>query len=146
MSSSERNKQLRIVSELLLVHVPAVLDDQQFTRDLLCVIGVTLRAAWEDAEKSARAWDKKAYDVKADHLRDEWAWAMGAANYAEGLAYRVERITSEDLGKLRLLIRPEFEPPARKLIKHIDRLRGAAQGNLARQQRERSRTPRRSLV
>lgn len=71
-----------------LVHLPALLDDQELARDMLAVVGVTLRAAWEDAEKSATVWDKKAYHLRANRLHDEWAWAMGAANYAEGLTYR----------------------------------------------------------
>jgi hypothetical protein len=52
MTISDRNKHLRIVAEILLVHLPGLLDDQELARDLLSVAGVTLRAAWEDAEKS----------------------------------------------------------------------------------------------
>jgi len=142
----ERNKELNIVAEILLVHLPAVLTDQALAHDLLAVVGVTLRAAWEDVEKSATAWDKKAYFIKADHLRDEWGWAMGAANYAEGLAYRDAPITAEYLHKLRLLIKPDLEAPARRIIKDLAAFRGAAAANRARQQSEKSRTPKRALV
>jgi hypothetical protein len=142
----ERNKQLRIVAEILQVHLPKVLDDQELARGLLSVVGVTLRAAWEDAEQSARVWDKKHYHVKADRWRDEWAWAVGAANYAEGLAYRDAPITAEDLQKLALLVKPDLEVSSRRVIKDPTRFRGAAAANRIRQQRERSRTPKRSLV
>lgn len=146
MTVGERNKELNIVAEILEVHLPAVLKDQALVRDLLAVVGVTLRAAWEDAEKSATAWDKKAYHIKADRLRDEWSWALGAANYAEGLAYRDGLITAEHLRKLRLLIKPDLEAPARRIIKDPAAFRGAAAANRARQQREKSRTPKRALV
>lgn len=146
MSVSDRNKHLRIVAEILLVYLPDLLDDQELARDLLSVVGVTLRAAWEDAEKSAAVWDNKAYHLKADQLRDEWGWAMGAANYAEGLANRDVPVTAEGLHKLQLLIKPELEVSSRRIIKTPEAFRGAAAANRARQQREKSRTPKRALV
>ncbi len=146
MTVQDRNKHLRIVAEIMLMHLPDVLDDQGLARDLLSVVGVTLRAAWEDAEKSAAAWDKRAYHLKADRLRDEWAWAMGAANYAEGLAYRDGPVTAEGVRTLRLLIKPELEVSSRRVIKDPAHFRGAAAANRARQQREGSRTPKRALV
>ena len=146
MTISDRNKHLRIVAEILLVHLPGLLDDQELARDLLSVAGVTLRAAWEDAEKSAAVWDNKAYHLKADQLRDEWSWAAGAANYAEGLASRDVPVTAESLHKLRLLIKPGLEVSSRRVIKSPDSFRGAAAANRARQRREKSRTPKRALV
>jgi hypothetical protein len=47
---------------------------------------------------------------------------------------------------LRLLVKAELEVPARRIIKTPDSFRGAAAANRARQQREKRRTPRRSLV
>lgn len=146
MTVRERKKELNIVAEILEMHLPAVLKDQALVRDLLAVVGVTLRAAWEDADKSAAVWDKKAYHIKADQLREEWGWALGAANYAEGLAYRDAPITAEHLHKLRLLIKSDLEVPARRIIKDLSAFRGAAAANRARQQREKSRTPKRALV
>ena len=137
---------MRIVSEIMLVHLPSLVDDQQLVRDLLSVIGVTVRAAFEDAQKSVTAWDNKAYHVKADRLRDEWGWAPGAANYAEGLAYRDKPVVGDSLRKLRMLIKPELSVSSRRIIKSLESFRGAAAGNSARRQRERSRTPKRSLV
>jgi hypothetical protein len=146
MSVKERNKHLRIVAEIMELHLPDVLNDQQLARDLLSVISVAIQSAWEDAEKSARAWDKKAYHVKADRLRDEWSWAMGAANYAEGLAYRDAPIDAESLRKLRMLIEPELSATNRTIVKNPEAFRGAAAANRARQEREGSRTPKRSMV
>jgi hypothetical protein len=99
MTVADRKKQLRIVAEMLLVHLPALLNprhapprgasagdqtsqaDQPLIRDLLTVVSLAIRAAADDAEKSAVAWDKRAYDLRADELRREWEWASGAANY-----------------------------------------------------------------
>ncbi len=146
MSVAERKKQLRIVAEILLVHLPAVLEDQELARDLLSVVGVTLRAMYEDVLRSARVWDRKHYHVRADRLREEWTWALVAANTAEGLAYREAPVTSANLDRLRRLIRPPLEPPGRRIIRNPEAFRGAAQANRERQRRERSRTPKRSLV
>jgi len=142
----ERNKHMRIVAEILEVHLPAYLGDQPLAHDLMSIVGVTLRAAWEDAEKSAQAWDKRAYDLKSDRLRRQWAWAMGAANYASGLADRKDPITEESVRKVRALVKPELEVSSRRVIKDPERFRGAAAANRARQAREKSRTPKRSMV
>lgn len=146
MTAAERNKHLRIVAEILLVHLPAVLQDQELTRDLLSVVGVALRAAYEDALRSAEVWDRKHYHVRADGLRADWTWALAAANTAEGLAYREAPITMEKVDRLRHLIRPTLEMPGRRIIGDPEALRGAAQANYERQQREKRRTPWRSLV
>ena len=128
MTVKERKRQLRVVAELLLVHLPAALSaDQALARDLLAVVGTALRAIHADAEKSARAWDKRAYDLKSDKLRREWGWALGAANYARGLALRKQEPDREALRKLRLLIRPELTKARREQIKDPTRFRGAAE-------------------
>lgn len=129
MPLTDRNRQLRVVAELLLVHLPATLkqNEQALAHDLLAVAGTALREVYDDAQQSAKAWDKRAYDVRADALRREWDWALGASNYALGLAMRFEPVTLESLGKLRTLIVPELERPARKQIAEPARFRGAAQ-------------------
>jgi len=146
MTVAERNRQLRIVAEIMLVHLPVALGDQDLARDLLSVVGVTLRAAYEDALRSADVWDRKHYHVRADRLREEWTWALAAANTAEGLAYREASVTAENVDRLRRLIRPLLEVPGRRIIRDPEAFRGAAQANRERQRRERSRTPKRSLV
>jgi len=94
-----------------------------------------------------------AYHLKADPpplppYRGDggWGWAMGAANYAEGLANRDVPVTAEGLHKLQLLIKPELEVSSRRIIKTPEAFRGAAAASRARQQREKSRTPKRALV
>jgi hypothetical protein len=146
MTINDRRKQLRIVAEMLLVHLPAVLDDQPLTRDLLTVTNLAVRAAAADAEKSATAWDKRAYHVKADQLRREWEWAPGAANYAAGLAERPQPVTPADLEKLLALVGCELEHPKRLHYKNPDAFRGAREANRQREQREGRRVPKRSLV
>jgi hypothetical protein len=143
---ADRNKQMRIVAEMLLVHLPAVLNDQSLARDLLTVTNLAIRAAADDAEKSAAAWDKRAYHVKADELRREWEWAPGAANYAAGLADRRQVVTAVDLEKLRTLIGVVLERPKRLHYKNPDAFRGARQATQKREQQEGRRLPKRSLV
>ncbi len=127
MSIQERNRQLRIVSEILLVHLPECLTkDQALARDLLAVAGKALREIYDDADESSKSWDKRAYHVRADELRREWDWALGAANYALGLALQSEPLTPSSIAKLRVLIRPDIEAPARRQIQEPARFRGAA--------------------
>jgi len=143
MTVAERKKQLRIVSEMLLVHLPAVLKDQDLARDLLVVVSLAIRAAAADAEKSAAAWDARAYHVRADALRREWAWATGAANYAAGLADRQDPVVHADLEKLLALIGVSLERPKRHRYKNLEAFRGAREATLAQGKRP---LPKRSLV
>lgn len=127
MTIKERNQQLRVVAEILLVHIPEQLPtDPELTRDLVSVAGLALRTIAEDAEKSAKAWDKRAYDLRADELRREWAWAAAAANYTLGIALRPEPIHSIDIIKIRKMIDADLEKPARRQIPDPTRFRGAA--------------------
>jgi hypothetical protein len=127
MTIKERNQQLRVVAEILLVHIPEQIKaDPELTRDLLSVAGTALEAIAEDAEKSAKAWDKRAYDLRADELRREWAWAAGAANYTLGVALRPQAIQAADIAKIRQMIGVEIEKPGRRQIPDPTRFRGAA--------------------
>lgn len=146
VTTTQRNKHLRIVAEVLLVHLPAVLNDQELARDLLSVVGATLRAAWEDALRSAEVWDRRHYHVRADQLREEWTWALAAANTAEGLAYREAPVTAQSLDRLRRLIPAPLQAPSRCVIRNPEAFRGAARAGQDRFRREGRRTPRRSLV
>lgn len=143
---ADRKKQMRIVAEMLLVHLPALLDDPSLARDLLTVVSLAIRAAAADAEKTATAWDKRAYHLKADQLRREWLWAPGAANYATGLADRSQPPAQADLQKLRALIGFELERPRRLRYKNPEAFRGSREANRQRERREGRRTPKRSLV
>ncbi|MDF1512174.1 MAG: hypothetical protein P1S60_00035 [Anaerolineae bacterium] len=139
MALTDRNRQMRVVAEILLVHLPELIDqDQDLARDLLSVAGTALRDIYEDAEQSAKAWDKKAYHVRADAFRREWDWSLGASNYALGLAAREKPLSLESLTRFRQLIRPKLEKPARRQIPDPTRFRGAAQAvrdKLARQRK-----------
>lgn len=146
MTVADRNKQLRIVAEMLMVHLPAVLNDAPLAQDLLTITSLAIRAAAVDAEKSAAAWDKRAYHLRADELRREWTWAPGAANYAAGLAERPQPITKEDLKKLQALIGISLERPKRLHYKNPEAFRGAREANRQREQREGRSTPKRSMV
>ncbi|MCU0519101.1 MAG: hypothetical protein MUF84_00160 [Anaerolineae bacterium] len=137
MAIKERNQQMRVVAELLTVHVPEQLgQDPDLARDLLSVAGTALHEIYEDAEQSAKAWDKRAYHSKADELRRDWDWAAGASNYALGLALRPQPLGQIDVDKLVRLIRPGIEKPARRQISDPVRFRGAAR-IVKRQQTER---------
>jgi hypothetical protein len=140
MAIKDRNQQLRVVAEIILVHIPDLLaKDPDLARDLLSVAGTALAEIYEDAEQSAKSWDKRAYHVRADEMRREWDWALPASNYALGLALRPVALKAEDLGKLQRLIEPGLEKPARRQITDPSRFRGAAQ--LVRQQQTQRRKP-----
>jgi len=128
MAVKERNQQLRLISEALLVHIPDLLvKDPGLAQDLMSVTATALRTIHEDIERSSKAWDKKAYHVRADELRREWGWTEGAANYALGLALRSRPLKRTDVAKLRLLIKVKLEKPARRQMPDPTRFRGAAQ-------------------
>lgn len=140
MAIKDRNQQLRVVAEILLVHIPDVLDkDPNLARDLLSVVGTALSDIYEDAEQSAKAWDKRAYHVRADEMRREWGWSLGASNYALGLALRPTALKSADIEKLQRLIQPGLEKPSRRQISDPTRFRGAAQA--VREQQANKRKP-----
>ena len=126
MTVKERNQNLRMVIELVRVHLPNTLNDSNLCKDICAVIAVNLRRIADDTEKSATAWDKKAYHVKADELRREMAWALPAAQIAESFAYQPRKFTLEALGRLQGLVRGEVEPGTRTRFKDIEALRGAA--------------------
>jgi len=128
MAIKDRNQQLRVVAEILLIHIPELLNaDPDLARDLLSVAGTALREIYDDAEKSAEAWDKRAYHVRADEMRREWDWALAASNYALGLVGRAQSPSESDIEKLKRLVRPDLEKPTRRQISDPSRFRGAAQ-------------------
>jgi hypothetical protein len=127
MAIKERNQQMRVVAEILLIHLPEVLPkDQALAHDLLAVVGTALNTIYEDAEHSTEAWDKRAYHSRADAMRKEWVWALAASNYALGLALRPDPLTPAALEKVQRLIHPGLQRPARRQITDPARFRGAA--------------------
>ena len=128
MAVKERNQQLRIVAEILLGHIPEQLaQDPALAHDLMSVAATALRSIYDDAEKSTKAWDRKAYHVRADKLRREWDWSLGASNYALALALRMTPLKRTDIAKLRLMIGVKLQKPARRQIADPKRFQGAAQ-------------------
>ncbi|MCS7060921.1 MAG: hypothetical protein RMN25_07105 [Anaerolineae bacterium] len=128
MTIKERNQDLRMVAELAEVHLPASLHDESLCKDMCAVIAITLRRFAADGEKSANAWDKRAYHSKADELRREIAWALPAAQIAEALAYSPKPFTAGDLQRLRTALPATLsaELGSRPRFKDLETLRGAA--------------------
>jgi hypothetical protein len=117
---------MRMVIELVRVHLPKNLSDSDLCQDICAVIAVNLRRIAADSEKSAEAWDKRAYHSKADELRREMGWALPAAQIAESLAYVPRKFTRADWQRLQELVPEDTEPPTRPRFKDIGVLRGAA--------------------
>ncbi len=44
------------------------------TKDIAAFIALTLTAITQTAEKTASAWEKRDYWIKADRFRNEWIW------------------------------------------------------------------------
>lgn len=128
MSVKERNQDLRMVMELVHAHLPNTLTDSDLCKDICAVVAINLRRVAVDVEKSALAWDKKAYHSKADDLRREMAWVLPASQVAESLAYLPARFTRNDLTRLRTAVPEdlELEAATRARFKDVTILRGAA--------------------
>ena len=129
MAVNERNKDIHMVSELLLVHLPETLEkkDDKLCKDICAVIAINLKRIDADVDKSATAWEKRDYFFKADELRREFLWLPAAQQLAEQLAYAAQNFETADLQRLgkaipnkilELLQKPRF--------KDITQLRGAA--------------------
>ena len=90
---TERQRHRRTVAEALhLLAAKRELDAE--ARDLAALIVFSLLAIHEGVERSAAAWDKRNYYIKADRLRAEWAWTD---RYASRLA---NLIRGGDWGRL----------------------------------------------
>ena len=126
MTVKERNQDQRMVDELVRVHLPRSLDDSELCRDILAVVAVNLRRIAVDTEKSAAAWDKRAYHTKAEELRHDMDWVLPAAQIVESLAYSPRKFTQSDLDRLLKLVPVDTDPPVRPRFKDINVLRGAA--------------------
>jgi hypothetical protein len=126
MTVKERTQDMRMVIELVRVHLPKTLSDSDLCKDICAVIAVNLRRIASDSEKSAEAWDKRAYHSKADELRREMGWALPAAQIAESLAYVPRKFTRADWERLQALVPEDVELGVRPRFKDIGVLRGAA--------------------
>lgn len=114
-----------MVSELARTHLPSTPDDG-LRKDICAVIAINLRHFADDAETSAKAWDKKAYHTKADELRRDVAWASPMAQIAESMAYTPRKLEPADIKRLQGMLPDDVILPERMRFKKIDSLRGAA--------------------
>ncbi|MDW8054650.1 MAG: hypothetical protein RMJ86_08900 [Anaerolineae bacterium] len=126
MTVKERNQDLQMVVELVRKHLFKHLDDSDLCKDMCAVLAITLRRVHEDTEKSANAWDKRAYHSKADALRRQMSWVLPMAQLAESLAYSPVRFTADDAARLLSMLPETLEMPRRQRFKDVERLRGAA--------------------
>ncbi len=126
MTVKERSQDLNMVVEIVREHLFEHLDDSDLCKDMCAVIAINLRRIHEDTEKSANAWDKRAYHSKADALRREMSWALPMAQLAESLAYSARRFTAEDLDRLLNMLPDEYEMPKRPRFRNVEVMRGAA--------------------
>lgn len=58
-------------------------DDE--ARDLVALIVFSLRELSAGVDRSAQAWEKRGYFVKADRFRRDWEWTDHTADQLEGL-------------------------------------------------------------
>ena len=129
MAANERIKDIHMVSELLLVHLPETFEkrDDKLCKDICAVIAINLKRIDADVDKSATAWEKRDYFFKADELRREFLWLPTAQQLAEGLAYSPQQFETADLKRLGAAIPNKFlELLQRPRFKDVSQLRGAA--------------------
>ncbi len=77
-TGAERQRLRRTIAEAMhRLMEKKQLDDE--ARDLAALIVLALREIEAGIERSATAWDKRDYYVKADRLRRDWEWVARAA-------------------------------------------------------------------
>jgi hypothetical protein len=77
-TGKNRNRLMRTAAELLRhLSQKAELDDE--AKDMIAHLVFCLRGVDDGIEASAMAWEKRDYWLKADQLRQRWAWAGNAA-------------------------------------------------------------------
>ncbi len=115
-----------MVVELVREHMFENLDDSNLCKDMCAVIAINLRRVHADTERSANAWDKRAFHTKAEELRRDMAWAMPMSQLAETIAYAPHTFTNDDIDRLLSFLPEELEMPKRPRFKDVAPLRGAA--------------------
>lgn len=126
MTVKERSQDLNMVVEIVREHLFEHLDDSNLCKDMCAVLAINLRRVHDDTEKSANAWDKRAFHTKAEELRREMSWALPMSQIAESLAYNARAFSDEDAGRLLAMLPDEFEMPKRTRFKNVELMRGAA--------------------
>ena len=84
-TSSSAGERRRLLKEVARVFAHNVSAQQSATEeaDLLAYLALLLDRISATVERSATAWEKRGYWVKADRLRQEWAWVGLAHRTAE---------------------------------------------------------------
>ena len=77
--NQQRNSLRRAIAEVLrrMSGKPSV--DAE-VKDMVAFIVIALREMAASVDKSATAWEKRDYYLKADAFRRDWAWVESAAN------------------------------------------------------------------
>ena len=115
-----------MVTELVRIHLPENLKDNELCKDMCAVIAVNLRRVHADTEQSAKAWDKRAYHSKAEELRQEMVWVLPLSQIVEAMAYSPKKFDAGDVERLNKLLPDFLELPLRPRFKDVAMLRGAA--------------------
>lgn len=83
-TGKQRNQLMRTVAELVRrLGQKTVVDDE--AKDMAALLVYCLREIDEGIDASAAAWEKRDYWMKADELRQRWAWAGQTADRLYGL-------------------------------------------------------------
>lgn len=115
-----------MVVEIVREHLFEHLDDNPLCKDMCAVVAINLRRVHDDTERSANAWDKRAFHTKAEELRRDMAWALPMSELAETIAYAPGKFSSNDVDRLLSFLPEELDMPKRARFKNVEVMRGAA--------------------
>ncbi len=103
-TGKERNQLMRTAAELLRhLSQKSTVDDE--AKDMVATLAFCLRGIEEGIEKSAAVWEKRDYWIKAERLRQKWAWAGSAA---AALEHIVQQEDWEALPQVMAALLPHF--------------------------------------
>jgi hypothetical protein len=85
-TGKRRNQNMRTAAEILrrLSQKTAVDED---VKDMVAMLIYCFREIDEGIDRSAAAWEKRDYWMKADEFRLRWGWAGGAADELQTIIY-----------------------------------------------------------
>ncbi len=85
-AGKQRTQLMRTCAEMLrLLSQKPEIDDE--AKDFLATVVFSLREIDEGIEASAQAWEKRDYWMKADELRQRWAWPGKIADELAALIF-----------------------------------------------------------
>lgn len=86
-AGKQRNQLMRTVAELLRhLTQKQALDDE--AKDMVSALVFCFREIDEGIDASAAAWEKRDYWMKADELRQRWAWAGRIADELQAMIFK----------------------------------------------------------